>query len=156
MRATLVEDKSYHLGIFIGIVFTPGYCYGVAMNITLLCFEYELASIGSCVWTLGPYFVVFFRKVVEPVGDRTLVEACLEVLKLSSISWVVSAPCSCLQCYTFPIVSLCILCILCAKINSFSSKLLLVRYWVPPLIKVVQETGPRSGVMVWETWPCCS
>lgn len=63
-------------------------------------------------------------------------------------SWVVSAPCSCLQCITrvtFPIVNLCIL---CARINPFSSKLLLVRYWVPPLIKVVQDTGPRSGVMV--------
>lgn len=51
-------------------------------------------------------------------------------------------------CYTFSIVNLCILCILCAKINPFSSKLLLVRYWVLPLIKVVQDTGPRSGVMV--------
>lgn len=52
------------------------------------------------------------------------------------------------MCYTFPIVNLCILCILRAKINPFSSKLLLVRYWVPPLIKVVQDIGPRSGVMV--------
>lgn len=54
-------------------------------------FKYEILSVGSSVWTLGPQLVVLFGKIVEPFGDGVLLEEVIRCGKTRVfLSWLLS------------------------------------------------------------------
>lgn len=76
----------------------------------------EVSPIGSCIWTHGPQLVTVFRKVMEPLRERTLQRKCvtggalwdfigwphfLISLSASKLPIQLERPASCSRCYGF-------------------------------------------------------